>query len=127
MPRCTGERGFELVFDTAAGENVGRSVEATRLNGEVATGGAPAGGGLCRACGRGISVHFVTILIPVLHDVGRAHHGDILRRAAALVEEGHLRPLVDDRPFTFDEDGAAHAYDKASEQIGKVAVTHPGE
>lgn len=126
VQRCTDGRGFDLVFDTVAGENVRRSVEATRLNGDVATVGAPAEGGLRPAYGSGISVHFVTMLIPMLHDVGRAHHGDVLRRVTTLVEEGHLRPLVDDRTFTFDEIGEAHAYAEAGEQIGKVAVTHPG-
>ncbi|MFB6097854.1 MAG: zinc-dependent alcohol dehydrogenase family protein [Salinibacter sp.] len=125
VERCTDGRGFDLTFDTVAGENVETSIEATRLNGQVVTVGAPAEGGLRPAYGSGISVHFVSMLIPMLHDVGRAHHGDILRRTADLVEEGHLRPLVDDRPFTLDEIGDAHAYAEAHEQIGKVAVTHP--
>lgn len=125
VERCTDGRGFDLVFDTVAGENVRTSVEAARLNGEVVTVGAPAEGGLRAAYGSGISVHFVSMLIPMLHDVGRTHHGDILRRAAELVDEGHLRPLVDDRTFTFDEIGEAHAYAEAHEQVGKVAVAHP--
>jgi NADPH2:quinone reductase len=65
------------------------------------------------------------MLIPMLHDVRRAHHGAVLRSAATMVEEGRLRPLVDDRTFSFDEIGAAHAYAEAHEQTGKVAVTHP--
>jgi hypothetical protein len=32
---------------------------------------------------------------------------------------------VDDRPFTLDEIGEAHAYAEAGEQIGKVVVHHP--
>jgi len=125
VERCTDGRGFDLVFDTVAGENVQTSVEATRLNGQVVTVGAPAEGGLRRAYGNGLSVHFVAMLIPMLHGVERAHHGDILRRANELVAEGHLRPLVDDRTFMFDEIGDAHAYAEAHEQIGKVAVAHP--
>jgi NADPH2:quinone reductase len=125
VERCTDGRGFDLVFDTVAGENVQTSVEATRLNGQVVTVGAPAEEGLRRAYGNGLSVHFVAMLIPMLHGVGRAHHGDILRRANELVAEGHLRPLVDDRTFTFDEIGDAHAYAEAHKQIGKVAVAHP--
>jgi len=125
VERCTDGRGFDLVFDTVAGENVQTSVEATRLNGQVVTVGAPAEDGLRRAYGSGLSVHFVSMLIPMLHDVGRAHHGEILRWTTDLVEEGHLRPLVDDRTFTFDEIGEAHAYAEAHKQIGKVVATHP--
>ncbi len=123
--RCTDGRGFDLVFDTVAGENVETSVKATRLNGQVATVGAPADGGLRRVYGSGISVHFVSMLIPMLHGVGRARHGEILRRTAELVDEGHLRPLVDDQTFTFDGIGDAHAYAEAHEQIGKVVAVHP--
>ena len=123
--RCTDGRGFDLVFDTVAGENVQPSIEATRLNGQVVTVGVPAEGGIQAVGGRGISVHFVAMLIPMLYDVGRAHHGEILRRAAELVEAGHLRPLVDDRTFSFDEIADAHAYAEAHDQIGKVVVTHP--
>jgi NADPH2:quinone reductase len=125
VERCTDGRGFDLVFDTVAGENVRTSLNATRLNGQVATVGAPAEGGLRPAYGSGKSVHFVSMLIPMLHGVGRAHHGEILRWIAELVDEGHLRPLVDDRTFTFDEVGEAHAYAEAGEQTGKVALVHP--
>jgi NADPH2:quinone reductase len=41
------------------------------------------------------------------------------------VNEGSLRPLVDDRSFTFDEIGTAHAHAESGSQIGKVVVVHP--
>ncbi|MFB6231040.1 MAG: zinc-dependent alcohol dehydrogenase family protein [Salinibacter sp.] len=123
--RCTDGEGFDLVFDTVAGDNLRRSVEAARLNGAVATVGAAADSVLRMAQRKGLSLHLVSMLIPMLHDFDRAHHGEILQWTADLVEEGHLRPLVDDRTFTFDEIGEAHAYAEAKKQIGKVAVTHP--
>ena len=91
VEQCTDGRGFDVVFDTVAGENVQTSVEATRLNGQVATVGAPADGGLCPAYGSGTSVHFASMLIPMLHDVDRAHHSEILRWTAELVEKGTSR------------------------------------
>jgi len=123
--RYTEGRGFDVVFDTVAGENVRTSLDAARLNGQVATVGAPAEGGLRPAYGSGKSVHFVSMLIPMLYGEGRTRHGEILRQAAELVEEAHLRPLVDERTFTFDEIGEAHAYAETGEQIGKVVVAHP--
>jgi NADPH2:quinone reductase len=125
VERCTDGEGFDLVFDTVVGDNLRRSVEAARLNGAVATVGAAADGVLGMAQRKGLSLHLVSMLIPMLHDFDRAHHGEILQWTADLVEEGHLRPLVDDRTFTFDEIGEAHAYAEAKTQIGKVAVTHP--
>ena len=122
VERSADGRGFDVVFDTVAGENVRTSVHAARLNGQIATVGAPAEGALRPAYGSGLSVHFVSMLIPMLYGEGRARHGEILRQAATLVEDGHLRPLVDEEAFTFDEIGEAHAYAEAGEQIGKVAM-----
>lgn len=125
VERCTDGEGFDLVFDTVAGENLRRSVEAARLNGSVASVGAARENLLRPAQQKGLSLHLVSMLIPMLHNFDRAHHGEILDWTASLVEEGHLRPLVDDRSFTFDEIGDAHAYAEAGEQIGKVVVRHP--
>jgi NADPH2:quinone reductase len=124
VERCTGGRGFDLVFDTVAGENFHRSVEAARINGGVATVN-PQTVDLGPAYSKGLTLYLVLMLIPMLEGVGRAHHGEVLRRVAALVDDGRLRPLVDEKTFTFDEIGEAHAYAEAGRQIGKVAVTHP--
>jgi len=125
VDRCTEGRGFDLVFDTVAGKNVGRSMEAARLNGAVVTVGTARDDTFQKAYGSGLSVHVVNMLIPMIHNVGRVHHGAILRQVADLVDEGHVRPLVDDLTFTFDEIGDAHDYAESGEQIGKVAVVHP--
>jgi len=125
VDRCTEGRGFDFVFDTVGGDNLPRSVTAACLNGAVATVNPQSGVDLGPLYSKGLSLHLVSMLIPMLHDVGRAHHGDVLRTVARQVDDGRLTPLVDDRRFTFDEIGDAHAYAEAKKQIGKVAVTHP--
>ena len=125
VQRCSEGVGFDVVFDTVGGNNFHRSVEAARLNGEVATVNPQVDVDLRPAYNKGLTLHLVLMLIPMLQGVGRAHHGDILRRLAALVDEGRVRPLVDDRSFSFDEIGAAHTYAESGDQIGKVVVTHP--
>lgn len=125
VERCTDERGFDVVFDTVGEDNFHRSVDAARIYGAVATVNPQVDLDLRPAYNKGLTLHLVLMLIPMLQGVGRAHHGYILRQVAALVEEGSVRPLVDDRFFTFDEIGAAHAYAEAGSQIGKVAVSHP--
>jgi NADPH:quinone reductase len=40
--------------------------------------------------------------------VGQAHHGEILRDAAALADCGKLRPLLNAQHFSADEIAAAH-------------------
>jgi len=125
VERLTDGTGFDVVFDTVAGENFHRSVEAARIDGAVATVNPQTNLDLRPAYNKALTLHLVLMLTPIVQGVGRAHHGEILRRVARLVDEGRLRPLVDDRSFTFDEIGDAHAYAEAKKQIGKVAVVHP--
>jgi NADPH:quinone reductase len=70
---------------------------------------------------RGASYSGVFTLLPLITGEGRAHHGEILRRASALVEAGKLRPLLNQRHFSIDEIGAAHALVEAG-AVGKVVV-----
>jgi NADPH2:quinone reductase len=125
VERCTDGNGFDLVFDTVGGENFHRSVEAARIDGGVATVNPQINLDLRPAYNKALTLHLVLMLTPIVQGVGRAHHGEILRQVTTLVDEGHLRPLVDDRTFTFDEIGEAHAYAEAGKQVGKVAVVHP--
>jgi hypothetical protein len=39
---------------------------------------------------------------------GRAHHGEIFREAAGLMDAGQMRPLVNERRFTLADIAAAH-------------------
>ena len=63
----------------------------------------------------------VFTLLPLLTGEGREHHGEILRRAAALAEAGQLAPILDPRRFTLDTAEAAHQA-VAAGPAGKVVV-----
>jgi NADPH2:quinone reductase len=125
VARCTDTAGFDVVFDTVGFDTFHRSVEAARWNGAVATVNPQVDLDLRPAYNKGLTLHLVLMLIPMLQGVGRAHQGVILRRLAEWVDDDVVRPLVDDRAFTFDDIGAAHAHAEAGEQVGKVAVEHP--
>jgi len=125
VARLTGGRGFEIVFDTAGGDNTERCFEAARLNGQMATIAAREEHNLLAAYLKGLSIHTVLMLLPMLHGVDRTRHGKILSGAALLVESDQLRPLVDDSTLTFDQIGDAHTYAASGEQHGKVVVMHP--
>jgi NADPH2:quinone reductase len=63
----------------------------------------------------------VFTLFPLISGEGRAHHGEILARAAALAEAGKLKPLLNQRRFSPPDIGAA--YDMVeSGSLGKVVV-----
>jgi NADPH2:quinone reductase len=118
----TGGRGFDVVFDTVGGANIDRSFEAARLNGTVVTILAGSTRDLTPMHAKGLTLHAVFMLIPLLHGIGRAHHGEILTSVAELVDEGRLRPLLDPRRFGFDEVGEAHRHLESGRAVGKMVI-----
>jgi len=122
VDRCTGGRGFDIVFDATGGSDLAKSFAAARLNGQVVTIVSQYEADLSPMHAKGLSLHVVFMLIPMLHDVGREEHGRILREAAALAETGRLKPHLDDRRFTLDQAGAAHAKLEAGHAIGKLVI-----
>ena len=71
---------------------------------------------------KGLSLHVVFMLIPMLHDLGRARHGAILREAASLVATGKLRPLLDPARFALEQAGEAHRRLESGAAVGKVVI-----
>jgi len=122
VQRYTDGRGFDLVFDTIGGAHLAEAFAATALNGTVVTTSARVAQDLSLLHARGLSLHVVFMLIPLLHGLGLAGHGEILRQAAALVDTGRLRPLLDARRFGFSEVAAAHAHWEAGAATGKVLL-----
>lgn len=76
--------GFDVVFDSVGGPNMTNSFAAAKLNGHVATTVAMVEIDLTPVHFKGLSLHVVFMLIPMMHDVGRQTHGDILRSLADL-------------------------------------------
>ncbi|MEX0309566.1 MAG: zinc-binding dehydrogenase, partial [Tateyamaria sp.] len=71
---------------------------------------------------KGLSLHVIFMLIPMMHDVGRQAHGDILALLAEMADAGHLKPVVDETRFAFADVGAAYARLGSDEAIGKVVI-----
>lgn len=125
VERLTNGEGFDLVFDTVGGDNIAQSIQATKFNGQIACiqGRSLIDGGMLHV--RGMSLHLVFMLIPILNNIGREVHGRLLHRITPMVDDGHYKPLIDDKRFTFDQIADAHAYAESGKQIGKVLVVHP--
>ena len=71
---------------------------------------------------KGLSLHVVFMLIPLLHNLGRSHHGEILRNIAQLVDDKKLRPSLDDSRVRFADVAQAHARLEAVEHCGKIVL-----
>ena len=119
----TGGAGCDIVFDTRGGDILAQSFALTALNGTVVAVDSRARYDLHPLHAKGLTLHVVYMLLPLLTGQGRAAHGRILIDLAALVEAGHVRPLLDANQFTFDAVAAAHRRAQSGEQIGKVVLT----
>lgn len=119
----TEGKGFDVVFDSVGGANMTNSFDAAALNGQVATTVSMVELDLSTAHFKGLSVHVVFMLIPMLHDYKREEHGKILTKLAEIVDAGHLQPVVDDIKFKLEDIGKAHDRLSSGQGMGKVVVT----
>jgi len=120
----TGGQGFDVVFDTVGGENLQKAFAAARLNGTIVTTAARSTQDLSQMHAKGLSLHAVFMLIPMLHNIGTSHHGEILRQIASLVDDDQLRPLLDSQQFRFADVSKAHAYLESGLHSGKIILKH---
>ena len=118
----TSGSGFDVVFDSVGGANMTNSFAAAKLNGHVVSTVAMVEIALTPAHFKGLSLHVVYMLIPMMHDVGRQAHGDILKTLADMADAGALKPIVDETVFNFAGIGAAHAHLTNGNATGKVVV-----
>lgn len=118
----TGGAGFDLVYDSVGGANLTNSFEAAALNAQVVTTVSMVELDLTPAHFKGLSLHVVFMLIPMLHNHRREEHGAILASLAEIVDAGALKPLLDDLRFSLDQIGQAHDRLSSGQAIGKVVV-----
>ena len=124
VAKYTDGVGFDLVFDSVGGANMANSFDAAALNGQIASTVSMVELDLSTAHFKGLSLHVVFMLIPMLHNHKRAEHGEILRILADIVESGGLKPVLDDTQFSLDEAGQAHARLESRQAMGKVVIAH---
>ncbi|QUM76160.1 zinc-binding dehydrogenase [Moritella sp. 24] len=122
VERLTHGTGFDIVFDPVGGANFASSVEATKLNGQLASTQLFGEFNLAGAASKALSLHLILMLIPLTQGVGRAHHGEILNEITQLVEAGKIKPLVHDEVFSFSNVSAAHQAFEDGKVRGKLVL-----
>lgn len=118
----TNGAGFDVIFDTVGGANLSNSFAAAALNGNVSTTVSLLELDLTPVHFRGLSLHVIFMLIPMLHDHNREVHGSILAKLANLADSGVLKPLLDEQQFELAQVGDAYAHLTSGQAIGKVVV-----
>ena len=124
VEKHTDGAGFDVVFDSVGAANLTNSFEAAALNGQIATTVSMVELDLTPAHFKGLSLHVVFMLIPMLHNHKREEHGHILRELAKIAEAGSLKPILDEERFTLEQAGAAHARLESGKGMGKVVIVN---
>ncbi len=122
VAKHTDGAGFDVVFDSVGGANMANSFEAAALNGQVATTVALVELDLSVAHFKGLSLHVVFMLIPMLYDHKREVHGAILTKLAEIADAGALQPLLDEKLFGLEDVGQAYERLTSGQAMGKVVV-----
>ena len=118
----TDGAGFDVIFDSVGGANMTNSFEAAALNAHVTTTVSLLEIDLTPAHFKGLSLHVVFMLIPMLHNHKREEHGTILATLSDIVDTGGLKPLLDEQHFSLREVGQAYDRLTSGQAIGKVVV-----
>lgn len=121
--RLTHDNGFEIIFDTVGGPNLENSFAAAAVNGTVVTIAARATLDLTPMHSKGLSLHCVLMLIPLLSGEHRETYGDILEKIAHIVDEGKLKPIIDPHQFTLDNVTEAHKLLESGNAHGKIVIS----
>lgn len=118
----TDGQGFDVVFDTVGNDNLQNAFKAAKVNGSVVSLVSLSCQDLTYLHAKGLTLHLVYMLLPMLTGINRDRHSEILRQIAQLVDEKKLQPLLDNHSFSFAEATAAHAHAESGKAIGKVVL-----
>lgn len=122
VAKHTDGGGFDVVFDSVGGANMTNSFAAAALNGQVVSTVSMLELDLTPVHFKGLSLHVVFMLIPMLYNHKREVHGAILAKLAEIADAGALKPLLDAKRFGLEEVGKAHDRLTSGQAIGKVVV-----
>jgi len=120
---ATGDDGFDVIFDTVGGDTLDTSFESVRPHtGHVLSILGWGTHSLAPLSFRGATYSGVFTLLPILTGKGRAHHGEILDQAAALVDSGELTPILDPGSYGLDSAMRAHETVESGNARGKIVI-----
>ena len=97
---------------------------AAKLEGHVITINAHASHNLVPFFLKGLTLSAVMQPLPLLTGQGRKEYHSILNEITKLVEAHQIKPLIDEKRFTFSSIAAAHDYVEKSATMGKTVLTN---
>jgi NADPH2:quinone reductase len=122
----TGGEGFDVVYDTVGGPTLDASFVAVKVHtGHVVSCLGWGTHSLAPLSLRAATYSGVFTLMPMMTGFGQANHGKILREAAALADDGKLKPLLNQQNFYPADIAAAHAVVESG-ALAKVVIDFQG-
>ncbi|MDR6193232.1 zinc-binding dehydrogenase [Siphonobacter sp. SORGH_AS_0500] len=125
IDKHTGGNGFDVVFDTIGNQHLTNSFEAVKRKGTIVTTVSLDTIDLSPIHEKALAFHTVYMILPVLYNdaAGKQEHGQILKHITELVEQGKVKPLIDDRQFTLEQIAEAHHAAEEFRNTGKIVVS----
>ncbi|SEV83367.1 NADPH2:quinone reductase [Natrinema salifodinae] len=120
-----GGDGFDVVFDPIGDEHLETAFEAVRPFGTVVTTESSAAQDLDLAPmhANSLELGVVLVILPVLLGDRQDRIGEELADIAALVDDGAVEPVIDER-FAFDEVAEAHRLGESGDFRGKLLLVN---
>ncbi|MGP0566280.1 MULTISPECIES: zinc-dependent alcohol dehydrogenase family protein [unclassified Nitrospina] len=122
VKRLTGGKGFDVIYDTVGGATLDKSLEAAAPWGRVVSIIGQNTHDLTNMHIKGLSLHLVFMLLPMITGEKRADHGHILSVVARLADSGKLKPLIHEKRFRYAEANEAHALFASNKHTGKIVL-----
>jgi len=120
----TGDEGFDIVFDTVGGAVLDASFKAAKTYyGHVVSILGWGTHSIAPLSFRGATYSGVFTLLPLITGKHRAHHGEIMNEATAIIEAGKLKPIIDPTNYTFENIEDAYKAVEEGKTQGKVIVS----
>lgn len=118
----TSGRGCPVIFDTVGGETFERSLDCVAVDGRLVTCvGSPSEKIAKKLFRLNATLAFEFMGVPGVYGVRRESHGEILRTAATLVDQGKFKPHVS-RVLNLEEVPEGHRLLETGHVTGKLVV-----
>jgi len=123
MDQYTNGEGFDIVFDTIGGSVLDDSFKVAKTySGHVVSILGWGTHSIAPLSFRGATYSGVFTLLPLITGKHRAHHGEIMSEATAIIEAGQLKPIIDPTPYSFENIEEAYQAVADGKSKGKVIV-----
>lgn len=122
----TNGEGFDVVFDTVGGSCLDGSFEAAATGGQVVSTSTRSTHDLSLLHAKGLSLHVVFMLLPMITGDGRPLYAKILNEIAGMVDDETLAVLMDEHSFEYTDIARAHLHWASGQTMGKIGITVGG-